>query len=278
MVDRLTTLAAVKDWLGLEGTDSSDAELTRLVVAASAWAYTYLNRGPFPAHDLVENVRGNGKDTMLLKEWPVISISSVGIQGSEVKPATEGQFGLMSNGYVISDNVFPGSPQSLNLFGGAFFWYRSQVQVKYRAGYEATEDYVLEEGVDEEGNPTGAIVQVRPGSAGSWLVDFGVKIDAVDAVKVSKDPAIGEYSVDEWGYYSFNIGDKDKTASISYGYVPWDISQAITELVGETFRYKDRIGVKSKSLAGQETVSYFDTVMTPTVQSTLGLYRNVVPI
>lgn len=275
MVDRLTSLAAVKDWLGLT-TDSSDAELTRLVDAASTWAYTYMNRGPFAAHDVVETVRGNGKDTMLLREWPILSVASVGVQGSEVKAATIGHFGLAANGYVISDANLPGSPQSLNLFGSSF-WYKSQVQIVYRAGYEATEDFELVEGEDEEGEATGAIESIRPGEAGSWLKDFGVLIDGVAALKVTKDPQGGEYSIDAWGNYSFNIADKDKVATISYGYVPWDIAQAVAELVGETMRYKDRIGVKSKSLAGQETVSYFDTVLTPTVSATLSMYRNVVP-
>jgi len=273
MADRLTSLAAVKDWLGLE-TDSSDTELTRLIEAGSAYAYGFMNRGPFGAHEVIETSRGNGKDTMLLREWPVISITSLGIQGSEVKAASVGNFGLASNGYQISDFSQPNSPQSLNLFGTCFF-YKSQVQVIYRAGYEATEEYVIE---TKTVDSTESVVGITPGSSGFWLVDFGVLIDGVAATKVASDPATGEYSVDGWGEYTFSIDDKDKTASISYGYVPWDISQAVCELVGETFRYKQRIGVKSKSLAGQETVSYFDSVMTPTVSGTLNLYQNVVPM
>lgn len=273
MADRLTSLAAVKDWLALE-TDSSDTELTRLIEAGSAYAYGFMNRGSFAAHQVVETSRGNGKDTMLLREWPVISISALGIEGVEVPPATVGNFGLASNGYQISDFSQPNSPQSINLFGKCF-WYRSQVQVVYRAGYETEEDHVIET-VTADSIET--VVGITPGAAGFWLVDEGVEIDGTAATKVSSDPATGEYSVSEWGEYIFSIDDKDKVASITFGYVPWDISQAVCELVGETFRYKQRIGVKSKSLAGQETVSYFDSVMTPTVSGVLNLYQNVVPM
>lgn len=271
MAERLTSLAAVKDWLGIT-TDGSDTELTRLIEAGSAFAYGVMNRGSFAAHEVIETSRGNGKDTMLLREWPVLSITSLGIQGNEVKAATVGNFGLASNGYQLSDNGLPNSPQSINLFGTCFF-YKSQVQAVYRAGYEATEDYTIET-VTAESVET--VVGIIPGSSGFWLVDFGVLIDGVDATKVASDPSTGEYAISEWGEYTFSVADKDKVASISYGYAPWDVSQAVCELVGETFRYKQRIGVKSKSLAGQETVSYFDSAVTPTIASTFNLYQNVV--
>jgi len=275
MADKLTTLAAVKEWLGLS-TDDADMELARLIEAGSAYAYSYINRSSFAAHDVIENVRGNGKDTMLLRDWPVLSITSLGVEGKPIDPATIAPLGFASNGYRVTD-ANTGSPQSVDLYGSTF-WYRSQVQVSYRAGYEATEDYVIEKTANEADPPVDIVVPIHPGTAGCWLVSFEVKVDDVEATLVTADPQAGQYTLDKWGNHTFSMADVGKTATIRFGYAPWDISQAVTELVAESFRYKDRIGVKSKSLAGQETVSYFDSVMTPTVSMVLGLYKNVVPM
>lgn len=271
MVDRLTTLQAVKEWLGIE-TDGSDEVLVRLIEAASVYAYNLMNRNSFAAHEQVEEFYGNGKKSALLKEWPVLSISSVGIEGRGIPAATVGPYGFSSNGYRIS--LDSSAPQSLDLFGYCYP-YRGQVQVVYRAGYEATQDFPIKtEGI----GPDEKVIRVTPSDYGCWIVDFGVLINGDEAVKVDSDPGSGQYSVDQWGSYDFSIADKGKTATIHYGYAPWDVSQAICELVSEAYRYKDRIGVKSKSLAGQETVSYFDSIMTPTISRVLGLYQNVAPM
>ena len=44
--------------------------------------------------------------------------------------------------------------------------------------------------------------------------------------------------------------------SLSYGFVPQDLAQAATELAAERFRASERVGLRSKSLGGQETISY----------------------
>jgi hypothetical protein len=88
----------------------------------------------------------------------------------------------------------------------------------------------------------------------------------------------GQYSVDEWGTYLFAGADTGKAAVITYDYVPFDVSFAVTELIGEWYKRKDRIGVLSKTLGGQETVTFSQKDMGESIRSVLQPYTNVVPM
>lgn len=59
--------------------------------------------------------------------------------------------------------------------------------------------------------------------------------------------------------------------------IPPAIQQAATELVGEAFKRKDRIGQVSKTLGGQETVSFSQKDMGATTATALQQYRRIVP-
>lgn len=69
---------------------------------------------------------------------------------------------------------------------------------------------------------------------------------------------------------------------ISYtaGYVtaPADVQQACTELVGEAYKRRERIGQTSKTLGGQETVAFSQKDMNEAVRTALASYRNTVPV
>lgn len=270
MTERLTTLAIVKDWLGIDTSDS-DATLIRIIDAASRFALNYLNRDGLAAQDYVQNFRGNGKDTMLLRNWPVLAVTSVGINGSSIVAGTRGQAGMPSSGFFLSDDR--SAPQSLDLFGYTF-WYRAPCQVAYRAGYETSDTTTLAKAGDPE------VVQFTPTATGQWIKDESVTIDGVAATRVDSDPQAGEYSVDEWGTYTFNLADDGKVAIITYAYAPWDIAQGVVEIIGEWFKRKDRIGVLSKSLSGGvgETVTFLQSDMNDAVRSALQPYRNVIPV
>ena len=63
---------------------------------------------------------------------------------------------------------------------------------------------------------------------------------------------------------------------ISYGYVPADLRQACIETVGERFRAKDRIGIQSKTLASQETITYSAKDLSAPIKMMLSYYARVV--
>lgn len=270
MTERLTTLAAVKEWLGIT-TDGSDAALTRIIDAASQFVLGWLNRDSFQATSYTQNFRGNGKGSTLLRNWPVISVSSVGVAGVAVPEATAPVNGLPGSGWMLSDPR--NAPQSLELFGYSYT-YQWPCQVVYVAGFRTTQTSVVPS-VDT--GSTYAVIE--PTNDGCWSADLGVTLDSITAtLNAAGTPAAGEYSVDEWGTYSFNSADAGKVAVISYDYTPWAVSFAVTELIGEWYRRKDRIGVLSKTLGGQETVTFSQKDMNDSIRGSLQLYNNVVPI
>jgi hypothetical protein len=63
-----------------------------------------------------------------------------------------------------------------------------------------------------------------------------------------------------------------------YAAIPPAIAQAATELAGEAFRRRDRIGQTSKSLGGQETVAFSATDMNASIKAMLAGYRAVAPV
>lgn len=273
MTERLTTLAAVKDWLGLNGVASvaTDTQLTRLIDAASQFVLGWLNNGTFGAADYVQNFKGNGKSMMLLKYWPVLSISSVGIAGSAIVASTMGNNGLPGSGYTIGD--LREAPQSLDLWG-YYFNYGAPSQVSYRAGYETSQDIKI--AVD-----TGLVVKVTPNAGGQWCNNTRVLINGALAIRdadATPLPSTGHYYLDEWGVYTFSVADVGKTATITYSYVPWDASFGVVEMIGEWYKMKDHIGMLSKTLGGQETITFSQQDLSPMTRTVLQRYMNVVPI
>jgi hypothetical protein len=62
-----------------------------------------------------------------------------------------------------------------------------------------------------------------------------------------------------------------------YAAPPPDIGQAAVELVGEAFRRRDRIGLASKTLGGQEVVAFSLKDMNDTVRALLAPYQVLAP-
>ena len=62
-----------------------------------------------------------------------------------------------------------------------------------------------------------------------------------------------------------------------YASAPADIAQAAVELVGEAFRRRDRIGLSSKTLGGQEVVAFSLKDMNDTVTALLAPYQVLAP-
>lgn len=118
----LTTLSTLKEWLGITAT-TDDALLTRLVTAASAFIQNYLNR-TFYVSAIVETRDGTGTNRLFLARGPVLSVSSVSIDGISVPESTS----TSMYGWVAGTNV-------ITLRGGVFPLNVVNVQVTYSAGY-----------------------------------------------------------------------------------------------------------------------------------------------
>lgn len=274
----LTTLPAVKQWLGINA-DNTEADdlLNRLIRGASAFLLNFLNRQSIALATYTEMYDGYGNTFMVLRQNPVFSVENMSFAGTPISAATGNGFdNPYTNGFVLEPeySATPGSTaQRVNLYGRRFPNGRGLVRVQYRAGYVQIDE--LHTIPDESPWDGGKITTDY-----MWLGDEGVKFAAtgVALVRVAADPATGQYAVDKLGVYSFAEADKNEDVLISYSFVPADIQEAATLLVGERYRYMDRIGYVSKSLGGQETVTFAQSAMSQYTRDSLIPYKNVVPI
>ena len=87
-------------------------------------------------------------------------------------------------------------------------------------------------------------------------------------------PGPGQYAVSA-GVYSFAAADAGQALALSYGYVPQDLAQAALELAAERFRAAEHIGLRSKSIGGQETIAYDVSAIPAPVLAMLQPYKRV---
>ncbi len=171
------------------------------------------------------------------------------------------------------DGIPPGRPQALSLSGYSFgLSYPGlnnfqNVEIVYQAGYQVCgEAQTVSAGAASVNAPYGA-----------WGSDVGVTYaNGAALTKVASGPALGQYALGpSAGAYVFNAADNGQGVLISYGFIPSDLADACNELVSERYKYSQRIGEKSHSLGGNETVSFDTGRMTPLIVSMLQPYKRV---
>ena len=266
----LTTLASVKAWLGLPAAAGpNDATLAALVTAASRTIHAALSRPGLLPQTYTETLDLQGR-RVYLRHWPVLQVNAALWRGILIPPDPNADPDA-STGWVLQpgDAAPPGRPQALDLFGSFFRPGRQSLVVSYRAGYA----------VQGEAQTVAAASPYQLGASapyGPWASDLGVVYAATGAslAPVSAAPGAGQYSV-AGGVYAFSAADAGQAVTIGYGYVPQDLVQAATELTAERFRAAERIGLRSKSLGGQETISYDASAISAPILAMLQPYRRV---
>lgn len=269
--DVLTNLSEVKSWLSLTGEDAAtDVLLWRLIKSASAFAINYMNRDTMGRTEYNNQLLdGYGNPWIVLREYPVISVDALSVGSRIFSPAAGTP---PDNGYWL-DDVVRNAPQKLSLLGCMNFpRARNSIMISYTAGYFIT-DELMRVGTEEIDN------SIRVPTKQFYLLYYTVRLASNNAtLEYVENPAPGpmQYWVNpETGLYYFNSAQADLDVLVSYSYVPADIVMGVTELVGERFKAKDRIGVNSKSLGGQETVSFNNQSMSHQVREMFGPYRRV---
>jgi hypothetical protein len=266
----LTTLPTLKAWLGLPSAASpNDATLSALITAASRAIYSALSRPALLPQSYVETFDGENP-RLFLRHWPVQQVTSVTLDGFAIPPAASAG-APPELGYLLKpgDAAPPGGPQALDLFGWRVRPRRQNLVVAYSAGYA-----VRGEAWSAPAATPWTINALAP--YGPWTMDLGVTYAATGTAlnAVTSAPATGQYSV-AGGAYVFSAGDSGAALAVSYGYVPQDIAQAALELAAERFRAAERIGLRSKSIGAQETISYDVSAISAPVMAMLQPYRRV---
>ena len=282
----LTTLANAKLWLpSMSGTTTSDTLITSLIQRCSAQILAYLNRPDIVQTSFTDNFNGVPPSGILtLRNWPVLSVSAVKVNTNTV-PASSGQ-GMP--GYTLQswDGSLPGIPQQIGIMGYGVYYqgggyspantgYDSggqlvasfpsgggrgfqNVSVAYTAGYVVSSEA-------QTIPATPGPYTITPNQPyGIWAADNGVKYangTALTAI-TSGTPTIGQYlppmpfAANPTTVYTFAAADQGAGVLLSYSFIPYALEQGCIEWVGERFKYSQRIGFKTQSISGQESVSY----------------------
>ena len=118
----LTNLADVKGWLNINDTNS-DTLLTRLITAASQFMQTWMNRTIAEAA-YTETRNGVYSDRIAVANFPLVSVSSVTVDGQAILPSPDG----IQAGYVFDQRF-------IYQLQGKFTRGTQNVQLAYTAGY-----------------------------------------------------------------------------------------------------------------------------------------------
>ena len=289
----LTTLSRAENWI--PGTVSgSSTVLQQLIAALSSQIYSKLNRGRIYSRSVVSTFDGTGNYQLVLPAYPVTSITTVQM-GAVVVPAsplpspTTGVAPGLNTGwgyrFVPWGGNLPGENCVLEFQNGGWWPGVQNIEVTYQAGYLIQSE---PQTVPSSSGPYTVTVQ-QP--QGVWSRDNGVVYasSGVALTPVASSPTVGEYIPPpdtNPGLYTFSSFDSGAALLISYSFIPGDLEQACIQLVAESWKYRNNVGVESQMLGAQETIRFlrggigrvqmFPT-LPPEVDALLAPYVNVVP-
>lgn len=262
----LTTLENVKTWLNTGNAaypGGSDKILSLLVTNASSFVVSYLSRG-YGVQTQTETYNGAGTDRIMLRTHPIISIGSLIVGQNAVNPRSNpGAFG-----YAFDDT-------QIYIDGWAEFPCGIQnVKVTYTAGLQQA---------DAVNVPTSSTSLDASSLTQFWVNDVSVAYaNGTKLTRVAASPSQGQYALGTLPNgnpsYVFNAADQGQTVTVTYGYAPSNVVQAVTEMVGERFKARNRIGEVSQNLGNGQTVTFQAKDMNDFVKSLLNQEKNVVPV
>lgn len=292
----LTNLQNLKSWVsspvGTGFSNADDATLNRLISAASAQIMRYIARQSIFKNTVLNDVyTGNVNNSMLIQQWPVITLNSLYINNVLIPQAANNT----TSGWLLQpwDGFSAGRPQQLSLNGYSFLPGSCYGEAYYgggspynsgftrnSGGYSGAQNvvlnYVVGYCVQNEATTIPTSYQYTAlQQQGTWGQDDGLTIAGVAGIPVASAPTTGQYSVSA-GVYTFAAADAGKTVVLNYSFVPYDLEQCCIGLAAELYSYKPRIGQKSKSLGGAETSAFDLSGIPDRIKTALAPYRSII--
>ena len=131
----LTTLGAVKTWQGAlaPANTTADTLLSSLITSTSADFLRAVERTDLLQNTYTENRIGDGSCRLVLRHWPVTSVTSLKISGSAVPQQSTGV-----DGWYLDASGDPERGFVLYLSGALTFPDGGAIPVSYVAGYSST--------------------------------------------------------------------------------------------------------------------------------------------
>lgn len=277
----LTTLANAKAYMA---NPPGDPIITSLITRISAHIRAVLNRNVLVPTTYVQQFSGQATKQLVLPEWPLLSLTSLAVSGISVPISPQVDTDVspaVPYGYRFQpwNGVPPGQPAVLDLVGLNFLRGWQNVVATYTAGYQVTAEAQT---IPAAPGPY-VITPLAP--YGAWATDQGV-VNAATGAKftpVASAPTAGQYvppapdASSPILTYTFNASDQNTPVLLTYGFVPADLEQVCIELIAERASYRNRVGLRSQSLASQESLTYDASGLPAYVVEMLRPYESVLP-
>ena len=168
----LTTLAALKAWLGLPAAPGpNDATLAALITAASRSIYALLEPPRACCRQSYTETIDLETQRVFLRQWPVLQVNCGDVarnRGSARRRAPTWRRRSATR-FSRATPLRPGRPQALDLFGGYYRPGRQSLVVSYSAGYAVQGE--------AQTVPAAAPLQLAAFAPyGPWASDLGVDL------------------------------------------------------------------------------------------------------
>jgi hypothetical protein len=239
-----------------------------------------------------ETYNGNGNTELFTRNFPIISITSITVNGQVLAAsAAAGQAGYAignsGKSVVLLPGVTGGStlgmfytyPYGASRFGlGRYGFPRGQsnIQISYTAGFVAQTIIGELDTIPASAPYTITVGSVASGQ--SWLTDGGVSffIGGTLLTPVLIAPTAGQYYVQGNGAYLFAATDTGKQVLINYTAVgtPADIILAINQMVALNFKRRQWVGQKSIAMKDVGNTSY-TLILDPEILRVVNYYKRI---
>lgn len=280
MADVFTTKQLVKSWLKIPSNVTAEDDALQLLAASvNADFLTSINRNSVLINPYTEIRDGNGKDRIVLRQFPVVNVNFVQMGAYVVPPynpfATTNtiQTGFTGQNLVTSAG-YVNDQYTVSLQGSRFPRGRMNVKFQYSGGFGNFFTLVVPVPV----TPFQITVPpVTSGNSYNGFVDLGVQYASSLALfsAVTTPTLAGQYSVNPLtGVYTFSAADQGASVIIDWGLqvAPYDITQACTEWAAYRYRSKEWIGQRSvRTETGLMTT--YDGKIPQSVQDTIEQYK-----
>jgi hypothetical protein len=272
----LASLDTVKAILDIDTSVVDDGNIQLCITAASRTFLRMTGRGlsagrdvASPFNTVVQYTEGltMGRDYVWPRNSPIQAVISLSIDGVAISQADA--FG--NNGWSIeSDGA------AVAVRAGSYGFRRGEhmrcrsgrAQIVYTAGYPAYPQ------LDLATIPAGGAYAA---AVSPWLSDGGVTYTStgIALAAVTANPAVGQYTVDTEGNYTFNASESGVEVSVAYqtAGTPEDITLAVAMMASLAFQRQDWIGLKSNTQHELGTTVYDTTALPESVTDTIRNYR-----
>lgn len=244
----------------------ADPLVARLISATSAFIQNWLGR-VIASNSYTRSFDGQNMQTLLLPQYPVTAVSALTVNGQTIAARPALTFPAVysdGGGYTFTE------AGRLAVTGYLFPRGYQNVTVSWTGGF-----LIADEAQTIPASAPYELATLTRWSAGDRGVTFA---DGTALTAVTGTPAAGQYAVDG-SVYTFAAADAGLAVLISYACVPFDVEQACIDTMGDWFKYRERIGITSKSIDGQSIslTNFTNTGLPVRARDALQQYKRVAP-